>query len=42
MSRHKSDQNLDQEVIDRFGHEWAAFDYAESETDEALNAQFLA
>ena len=42
MSRHKSDQNLDQEVIDRFGHEWADFDYAESETDEALNAQFLA
>ena len=42
MSQHKKDQNLDQEVIDSFGHEWAAFDYAESETDEALNAQFMA
>jgi SAM-dependent methyltransferase len=36
------DENLDQEVIDSFGHEWAAFDYAESETDEALDAQFMA
>jgi len=42
MSQHEKDQNLDQEVIDSFGHEWAAFDYAESETDEALDAQFLA
>jgi hypothetical protein len=42
MGQHEKDQNLDQEVIDGFGHEWAAFDYAESETDEALNAQFLA
>ena len=36
------DENLDQEVIDSFGHEWAAFDYSETETDEALDAQFLA
>jgi SAM-dependent methyltransferase len=42
MSQHEKDQNLNQEVIDSFGHEWAAFDYAESETDEALDAQFLA
>jgi SAM-dependent methyltransferase len=42
MSRHEKDQNLDQQVIDSFGHEWAAFDYAESETDEALDSQFLA
>ena len=42
MSQHKKDQNLDQQVIDSFGHEWAAFDYAESETDEALDSQFLA
>jgi len=42
MSQHEKDQNLDQQVIDSFGHEWAAFDYAESETDEALNAQFMA
>ena len=42
MSQHEKDQNLDQEVIDSFGHEWAAFDYAESETDGALDSQFLA
>ena len=42
MSQHKKDQNLDQEVINSFGHEWAVFDYSERETDEALNAQFLA
>ena len=42
MSQHKKDQNLDQEVINSFGHEWAIFDYSERETDEALNAQFLA
>ncbi len=42
MSQHKKDENLDQEVIDSFGHEWAAFDYLETETDEALNLQFEA
>jgi len=42
MSQHEKDQNLDQQVIDSFGQEWAAFDYAESETDEALDAQFMA
>ena len=42
MSQHKKDYNLDQQVIDSFGHEWAAFDYLESETDDALNSQFLA
>jgi len=42
MSQHEKDQNLDQQVIDSFGHEWAAFDYAESETDEVLDSQFLA
>jgi SAM-dependent methyltransferase len=42
MSQHEKDQNLDQQVIDSFGHEWAAFDYSETETDEALNAQFSA
>jgi SAM-dependent methyltransferase len=39
---HKKDENLDQGVIDSFGHEWATFDYGESETTEALNAQFNA
>ena len=42
MSQHKKDQNLDQQVIDSFGHEWSAFDYAEDETDDALDSQFLA
>jgi SAM-dependent methyltransferase len=36
------DENLDQEVIDGFGHEWKAFDYSDTETIEALDAQFLA
>ena len=42
MSKHNRDQNLDQEVINSFGHEWAAFDYSETRNDEALDAQFLA
>ena len=42
MSQHDRDENLDQGVIDGFGHEWAAFDYAETETAEALDAQFAA
>jgi len=42
MSQHAKDQNLNQEVINSFGHEWAAFDYAESESDEALDNQFAA
>ena len=35
-------ENFNQEVIDSFGHECTAFDYSETETDEALDAQFLA
>lgn len=42
MSAQGKDENLDQEVIDSFGHEWAAFDYSETETNEALDAQFRA
>jgi SAM-dependent methyltransferase len=42
MSQHRKDQNLDQQVIDSFGLEWTAFDYAESETEEALDSQFSA
>ena len=42
MNQHEKDQNLDQQVIDSFGHEWSVFDYAESETDGALDSQFLA
>jgi SAM-dependent methyltransferase len=40
VTRHDKDENLDQKVIDSFGHEWATFDYGETETTEALNAQF--
>jgi SAM-dependent methyltransferase len=42
MSAQGKDENLDQEVINSFGHEWAAFDYSETETSEALDAQFHA
>ena len=42
VTSRKRDENLDQGVIDSFGHEWAAFDYGETETTEALNAQFKA
>jgi SAM-dependent methyltransferase len=42
MTQYKKDENIDQSVIDSFGHEWAAFDYGETETAEALNAQFVA
>ena len=42
MRRHEKDENLDQGVIDSFGHEWAAFDYGETDTTEALDAQFRA
>ena len=42
MTLRKRDENLDQGVIDSFGHEWATFDYGETETTEALNAQFKA
>lgn len=41
MSQRDKDENLDQGVIDGFGHEWAAFDYTETETAEALDAQFV-
>ena len=42
MIQRDKDENLDQNVIDGFGHEWAAFDYTETETAEALDAQFAA
>lgn len=42
MNHQGKDENLDQGVIDSFGHEWAAFDYTETETAQALDAQFLA
>ena len=42
LSRHDKDENLGQGVIDGFGHEWAVFNYAETETAEALDSQFAA
>ena len=42
VSQNKKDENLDQGVIDSFGHEWATYDYGETETSEALDAQFMA
>ncbi len=42
VSQRDKDENLDQGVIDGFGHEWATFDYAENESAEALDAQFAA
>ena len=42
VSQNRKDENLDQGVIDSFGHEWATFDYGETETSEALDAQFMA
>jgi SAM-dependent methyltransferase len=40
VTQHRKDENIDQGVIDSFGHEWATFDYGVTETAEALNAQF--
>ena len=42
MERNRKDENLDQSVIDSFGHEWATFDYSEAQSSDALDAQFLA
>ncbi len=42
MKEKPRDLNLDQKVIDSFGHEWSTFDYAESQGSEALDRQFAA
>jgi len=42
MNNQVNDENLDQDGIESFGREWAAFDYLETETDGALDSQFLA
>ena len=42
VSGQGKDQNLDQKVIKSFGQEWAAFDYTETESEVALDSQFLA
>lgn len=42
MKEKEEDQNLDQKVIDSFGHEWSSFDYSETQSTEALDRQFVA
>jgi SAM-dependent methyltransferase len=42
VTRSEKDENLDQDVIDGFGREWAAFDYAKTNAKEALDTQFKA
>ena len=42
MKKDSKDQNLDQKVIDDFGHEWSSFDYSDSQSNEALDLQFAA
>jgi len=42
MQELPKDRNLDQKVIDGFGHEWSSFDYTESQSSEALDLQFSA
>ncbi len=42
MNHRNNDENLNQRVIDSFGHEWATFDYGGTQTTDALNAQFKA
>ena len=42
MIRSDKDENLDQDVIDGFGREWAAFNYTNTNAKEALDAQFKA
>ena len=38
----KKDENIDQGVIDSFGHEWEAFEYSLDQSTAALDAQFSA
>ena len=42
MNEKPKDLNLDQKVINDFGHEWSSFDYTESQSSEALDEQFAA
>lgn len=42
MKEKREDQNLDQKVIDSFGHEWSSFDYSKTQSSEALDRQFAA
>lgn len=42
MQELPKDRNLDQKVIDGFGHEWSSFDYTEAQSSGALDSQFAA
>ncbi len=42
MKDNKHDENVDQNVIDAFGHEWSIFNYKYDDLSEALDLQFLA
>lgn len=42
MTEKPKDLNLDQKVIESFGHEWSSFDYTESQGSDALDLQFAA
>jgi SAM-dependent methyltransferase len=42
MQNAPKDKNLDQRVIDGFGHEWSSFDYSGSVSTAALDSQFSA
>lgn len=42
MCDYLNDYNLDKEVIDGFGQDWATFNYTDGSTNDALNEQFLA
>lgn len=42
MTNKANDENLNQDGIESFSREWAAFDYLEAQTDGALDSQFLA
>lgn len=42
MNEEDYDSNLDQGVIDSFGHEWSRYSYSDSKSKEALDKQFKA
>ena len=42
MKEKPKDLNVNQKVIEAFGHEWSTFDYTESQSSEALDIQFAA
>ena len=41
MNLYKKDENLDQKVVDGFGHEWKTLSYTDSKVTDSLDNQFL-